>query len=341
MGNTNGRIYLNSSRQTIDNPNDFGNANYLIHTDNVTFIDPITSISSIVAINRILPRGFTGYPIHETFSIDNLNPYQNVSFGHPDSDSWYLANVPVYLVANPYTQISEQKYTYIFTQTGYSVINKNNKPVYPNEFSDGIFLSEANFLYPRLVVREIEPEYYSYTLEKNTTTQVAKFVDFRSADSRMFKFYISRAKKICQSHDDTLPHFMAQFHAYIFTTLFYQHMNNETCEKYNPFPVEDVTTRLSFPYLLVADLIMLDNYYAMGDGYAFILIAAMHFTRQWAREIWHHDKTVKFHYGYLDPYYNQAALGLQSKIEAFYRNDLKQLEHAAITRYYTYQPYII
>lgn len=341
MGNTNGRIYLNSSRQTINNPNDHDTGNHLVHTDTVVFTDTVTAATLNIDIDKFLPRGYSGYLVHETFSVDNLNPYQTVSLGHPDSDPWYLANVPAYLTANPYLEICEQKYTYIFTQTGYSVLNKNNKPVYPNEFADGIFLGEVNFSYPRLVVRELESQFYSYTLEKNSTTSVTRYLDFRDANARMFKFYIERAKALCVGHEEVLPHFMAQFHAFLYTVMFYQWMSNDITEKYNPFPSEDLTTRLSYPYLLLGDLIMLDHYYAIGDGYAFILIAAMHFVRQWARAIWYIDPLVKFHFGYLDVYYQQAALSLQASVEQTYRMDLKQLEHCAILRYYTTRPIIV
>ena len=341
MGNTNGRVYLNSSRQTIDNPNDNTNANSLVHTDTVTFTDPTTLINVNIDIDRFLPRGYTGYLVHETFSLNNVGPYQTVRLGHPDSDPWYLAKIPAYLTAHPYLEIYEQKYTYVFTQTGYTVLNKNNKPVYPNEFSDGIFLGETNFMYPRLIVRELDQQFYGYTIEKNSTTQITRYLDFRDGDSRMFKFLIERVKQVCASHEDAIPHFMAQMHAYLATVMFYQYLNNEVDPRYNPFPSEDVTTRLSYPYLLLADLIMLDQYYTIGDGYAFILIAAMSFTRQWARVIWHIDTTERFHYGYLDAYYIQAALSLQARIDATYRLDLKQLEHSAITRYYSTQPYTV
>lgn len=331
MGNTNGSIYLNSSRQTVDNPKDNYNAERPFHVDVVNFLDTTGNFN--VAINRYLPVGFSGFPVHETFNLDRINPYQTVSLAHPDTDPWYLTSVSSYLATTGYTRTCEQSYIYVITQTGYSVLTKNEKPVFPNEFSEGMFLSEADFEYPKLVVRELEPELYSYTLSKSSSMQVTRLVDFRDADLRVFKFYIERAKQLCGSKKNVIPHFMAQFHAYVFTVLFFQWMNNSPNERYNPFPNASVTARLSYPYILLADVIMLDNYYTVDSRYAMILVAAMHFTRKWARMIWHIDTLNRFHYGYLDAYYTQAALTVQSKIEAHFQLLLRQVEQTAISRY--------
>lgn len=332
MGNTHGANYLDSNRLPLTYVQDSGFSYNSFRTETQQYVDTINGNILPVVLNSYMPRGFSGLPVHRMLTMKDLNPYQIQSVDHPDGDEWYVENVVPYV--NAFLEFAEPEqasYIYVISQTGYSILSESGNAIFPNEFEPGnVMLNDVDYSYPRLVVRKVEDFKFSYTLDTNSTTKRVDYIDFNNQDYRMYKFMLIRAQLLSSSDSELMSHFYAQLHCYLYMTVYSQHLMG-----YNPFSPAEVSTKLSYPYQMLADLILIDNYYSIKDGFSMILVTAMYFIRGWARQMWDFVNTAYFHYGYLDMYYAQAAKGIQSKIEASFISDLKTVEGLAMLRFQT------
>lgn len=327
MGNNNGKAFLQTTRAPFEEPQDHANG-YLLRrqfTETYTSLDDFSSVN--VNINKYIPSGFSGHPVHRQLRVAEHSPYAYVAVDSPDSDSWYLAEVVPYIEARTMPAAPEFLQTFVFTQTGYSVVGPNGTPAYPYEFNDGVFLEGQNFDFPRMIVKpDVDQGVFDYILQKDSHTQTSKRINFTDTHLRIFKFYLIRAHELTQD-PELLTHFAAQFHAYVYMTNF-----STDILGWNPVSDAGLTTKMTYPYAMLSDLIFADSYYSYSAAYGVLVVEAMSFVRQWLRQIWDFGSSTHFHYGYLDQIYNQASLEIGAKNYSHFQQELRHLEYIAATR---------
>lgn len=323
MGNSNGLMVLPTSRSVISDVEDDTNLHFLKQKETKKFPNNKDLKDVDVTVGAYIPRGFSGYPVYKFSILQTTDPYSVVNFEHPDHDPWYRDTIPKQVDKHQPT-LKEFGYIYVYNEIGYSVLDKDTKkPVLPNHFHDGFASDDTDFSFPKLVVRNEDSKFiYEYSTTVNHTTSVIVNVESSPSDFRMFKFYNKRINQIMNDDEDKI-HLIAQYHAYVYLLF-----NSKENLGYNPFYEAQYATKFSYPYAIVADLIIYDNFYNYNEDYSTIVKCALEFTRLYLRDIWYIDKTKPFHYGYLDIFHQQASLRIAAKIGSHYNFDMK---NAAIT----------
>lgn len=324
MGNNYSTPFIPSSRQIIHHVDDSAVQNFNRTKESQTFVND-KNLDKDVSVHKYLPKSEDGYPIYKFSILQTTDPYSIVNFSHPDNDEWCRAVFKEHIntAIKGEEIIKEFGYIYLFNQLGYSILDgETKKPVFDEHFSEvHQIASNEDYSYPRIVSSyQNSTSLYSNSYEISTQNIILKDLKILDGDMRMFRFYNQRIEKVISK--ESRPHFVAAFQAYIFVV-----NHTQTVLGHTPFVNAGFATKLTYPYAIVADLIISDSWYSYPDHMASILIFALEFTRIWLKIIWHVDTNKPFQYNYLNKFYERASVRIASKTNSLFKLDLRMIDH--------------
>ena len=271
-----------------------------------------TKTGDPVLVNQpvIVPTNSKGDQVYNIYLSPITSPYQVLIFGNPFQDAYVVSKI---MKAYDYNTIQQQggqviNYTYLYSITGWSAF-KDGNPVFQSEqqiVKCPTSSSCTSDSYPRCVMKSVNTLKFDVSVE-TSADNVAYMTTLNYGGSAM-NAYIFVQQQARTMKGISLDHFQASLNAYLIVV---------NCITYflpvNPFsslecdPIHStynslLTVQLTYPYMVYAQLIMLDAWFAVDEKFAAVWHMAVEFVSLYARSLWTVDES--FEYGYLEPIYN-------------------------------------
>lgn len=312
-----------------------------------TVTNNLTNFTSGAVVSVVqdlkVPKGGLGYPIYNMQYLPISSPYQIACISDPADDQYVSQRIKPYFNFNDVIYNQIVNYTYVYYITGISVLYPSgvsspppvSDPLTSNvntyvRAGDSVLNEEITIVncpatstcqsqnYPRAIVKncgtltfvlslEISPAKQSTECVITPACTYSKKVQYIGTAAKIFNFVISRARELYSEGTDLIEFQSAMF-AYLVVI-------NCACSLFptNPFLMStdtttNLSTQLTYPYMVQSSLIMQDAYYAVDDKWASLFDMAIKFVNVYGKIIWSEGVTTdnmnaNFEYTYLQPLY--------------------------------------
>lgn len=278
-----------------------------------------------------IPKGGLGYPIYNMEYLPISNPYQISCISNPALDKYVSQRVSKFYDFNEILYNWIVGYTYIYYITGVTVVYPqgetkpppgvtNNPNIGIPQAGNPVYLKEFSFVkcpptsscptekYPRIIFSSVSSLTFKIDVEFDDCDVMSKTLRYDAIAMKMFNFIVDRARDWYSEGED-LTVFQAKMFAYI-TVVNMSKVFLPTEPFLSSYDMSiALATQLTYPYMMQANLIMLDAYYAIDSKWTTIYQMALDFVTEYSKMIWSEAMGVKvslikdFEYSYLEPTY--------------------------------------
>ena len=318
MGQTN-------SRALVHGPPVIPNSTFPVSTASYNFINPNNMLVESIDQPVLFPQSEGGNPVSNFVYSVISSPFQIVQWGNPFNDE-YIVNATVQhfdmSMLSPETLGKYMMYTYLYTSTGWTAFSGGNAlSEYENPTIDcrGCPLTQ----YPNIRTVRSGLCTMEVTTRCSVTESHTSIINLQNINTYIF---IQSQSHLYTEWD--LSCFQAHLNAYIAV------INQiELFVGINPFcaieyPTNGKTMKQSvlslqftYPFMIYAQLILLDCFPATSQKYWSILNLAIDFVSKYSRSLWTIDGTFDYEYTqreYLSMYnrrwlkHKEASLSVQT-----------------------------
>lgn len=278
-----------------------------------------------------VPKGGLGYPIYNMEYLPISNPYQISCISDPAEDKYVSQRVVKYYDFNEILYNWIVDYTYIYYITGVTVLypqgeskpppgTTNNPNIGAVRSGMPVYLKEFCLVdcpptsscptekFPRIVFSAVSNLSFKIDVEYEQNKTCSKIIKYEGMSARMFNFIVDRARDWYSDGED-LTSFQFKMYAYL-TVVNMAKIFLPTDPFLSSYDMTTaLATQLTYPYMMQANLIMLDGYYAVSGEWTTIYQLAIDFVTEYSKIIWSEANGVKpslitdFEYSYLEPTY--------------------------------------
>lgn len=291
-----------------------------------------------------VPKSENLYQVYAAQVLPIASPYQISSFADPMTDDYVSEIVSPFHDYNSLDNRNIIEYTYLYNITGYSVLYPRNRatastsqsltgvsvpgnPVFPNEFEIVCCSSNSSCVsddYPRVIVSTKADLLYEVKVQKTETDTCVYYLDYRGSSRKLWIYINDKANTLISDFTKR-----TQFQANLFA---YLALINGT-ESFLPVDVFvrnsdaqiDMSTQLVYPYMIYANLLLIDGYYATSSEWATMWSLAIDFVNLYAKVLWTRLSDTYFEYSYIQPLYCSLYKQYMIKNSTQYSNERKLL----------------
>ena len=318
----NTKMGQNSSRSMNWGSPSIPNNSHPIGSSDYNVLNTVTQTSMTVTQPLLFPQSDDGYPLYDAYISNISSPFQILAWGNPFDDEYIkLATKNSYDMGSLYLNNEGRylTYTYLYSITGWTAFDNGNATTNcenlivkcPSGSQCGIDK------YPNSTVSPMTS--YNDGIFDIASTSDAMSCCRSKLDYTGINLYIfiqNRARLLIPTTSDSYQAEMTEFQAYLnaYLTVINQ---IEMFVGINPFctvlPTElrsdyksVVAIQLTYPYMIYAQLIMIDCWFTFDDKWGALLEMAINFVSRYARSLWTisvGDGDASFDYGYMERVY--------------------------------------
>lgn len=302
MGQSSSREVLFGAPSISTPSHPIGSASYDVRDGDTG--DPVT-------INQPLmfPMSENGNQLYDVYISPISSPFQITAFANPFSDNYIEPTIRPYFDFAKLSESGEGKaisYTYLYSITGWSAFSEDG-PI--DKYENAIICCSTSSAcntdkYPRSIITKKDGATFEIKLEKSSSDVCVTTLSYTGTN--IYTFILTQSRLFALTQDEQTE-FQAYLNAYLTAVNMIQHLVgiNPFCsimsEKYRSLYESLLTIQLTYPYMIYAQLIMLESWFSINDKWGTLWEMAINFVSKYARKLWTVD--YAFDYGYIEPSY--------------------------------------
>lgn len=294
------------SRQLLTPNTNVPTNGYISGSTNYTLTNTTTGDAIVVQEPLVVPKGASGDQVYDIRITPITEPFQLLAFGTAKDDE-YVSSVikgSYDCTIIPFREILD--YTYVYYISGVSTLYPENsplvgQPVIPNEnttitcpTSNSECLTAVD---PKVVVTLECELVYNVDITCNDCTKYL-CLDFSKCAKKMFIYITNKIRDFFRDVPDLIL-FQQRMWAYLIII-----NRPDIFIGFNPFVCGSLDTQLTYPYMIYANVMMTQAYYAIEPVWSSVLNNAISFVTVYGRMLWSNGTDQNdFEYDYLQDIY--------------------------------------